>query len=56
MTLDLDEAARRKIAHRSALGRLTSVEDVANAVDYLASDQARGVTGSLMVIDAGATA
>jgi 3-oxoacyl-[acyl-carrier protein] reductase len=56
MTLDLDEAARRKIAHRSALGRLTSVEDVANTVDYLVSDQAQGVTGSCMVVDAGATA
>lgn len=56
MTLDLDEAARRKIAHRAALGRLTSVTDVANAVDYLVSDQAEGITGSLMVVDAGATA
>jgi 3-oxoacyl-[acyl-carrier protein] reductase len=56
MTLDLDEAARRKIAHRSALGRLTAVEDIANAVDYLVSDQAKGITGSLMIVDAGTTA
>lgn len=56
MTLDLDEAARRKIAHRSALGRLTNVEDIANIVDYLISDQAQGITGSCMVVDAGATA
>jgi 3-oxoacyl-[acyl-carrier protein] reductase len=56
MTLELDEAARRKIAHRSALGRLTAVEDIANAVDYLISDQAQGITGSTMVVDAGATA
>jgi len=56
MTLDLDEAARRKIAHRSALGRLTAVEDIANAVDYLIGDQAQGVTGSIMVVDAGSTA
>lgn len=56
MTLDLDEAARRKIAHRSALGRLTTVEDIANTVDYLVSDQAQGVTGTLIVVDAGATA
>ncbi len=56
MTLDMDEAARRKVAHRSALGRLTAVEDIANTVDYLASDQAQGITGSLMVVDAGSTA
>jgi len=56
MTLDLDEAARRKIAHRSALGRLATVEDIANIVDYLVSDQAQGITGSLMVVDAGTTA
>jgi 3-oxoacyl-[acyl-carrier protein] reductase len=56
MTLELDGAARRKIAHRSALGRLTAVEDIANAVDYLISDQAQGITGSTMVVDAGSTA
>ncbi len=56
MTLELDDAARRKIAHRSALGRLTAVEDIANAVDYLISDQAQGITGSTMVVDAGSTA
>lgn len=56
MTLDMDEAARRKIAHRSALGRLTAVEDIANIVDYLVSDQAKGITGSIMVVDAGTTA
>lgn len=56
MTLDLNETARRKIAHRSALGRLTAVEDVANTVDYLVSDQAQGITGSIMVVDAGASA
>jgi 3-oxoacyl-[acyl-carrier protein] reductase len=56
MTLDLDETARRKIASRSALRRPTMVEDVACMVDYLVSDHAQGVTGSTMVVDAGATA
>ncbi|MCB5946047.1 SDR family NAD(P)-dependent oxidoreductase [Acidocella sp. KAb 2-4] len=56
MTLDMDDASKRKIAHRSALGRLTTIDDVANTVDYLVSDQAHGITGSLMVVDAGATA
>jgi 3-oxoacyl-[acyl-carrier protein] reductase len=56
MTFELDEAARRKIAHRSALGRLTAIEDVANMVFYLVSDQAKNITGSSMVVDAGSTA
>jgi 3-oxoacyl-[acyl-carrier protein] reductase len=56
MTLELDEAARRKIAQRSALRRLTMVEDVAAMVDYLVSDTAQGITGSTMVVDAGTTA
>lgn len=56
MTFDLDDTSRRKIAHRSALGRLTAIEDIANTVDYLVSDQAKGITGSLMVVDAGTTA
>lgn len=56
MTYELDEAARHRIAKRSALGRLAAVEDIANMVDFLVSDQAQGITGSLMVVDAGATA
>ncbi|MBU6424790.1 MAG: SDR family oxidoreductase [Rhodospirillales bacterium] len=56
MTHELDETARHRIAKRSALGRLPAVEDVANMVDFLVSDQAQGITGSLMVVDAGATA
>ena len=56
LTATLNGAAREKIARRSALGRLPEVEDVAGAVDYLLSDQARNVTGSVMVIDAGSIA
>lgn len=56
MTFELDDIARQKITRRNALRRLTNIEDVANMVDYLASDQAEGVTGSLMVVDAGTTA
>lgn len=56
MTKEMDEAARAKVANRSALKRLTSTDDIANMVDYLMSDQAQGITGSAMVVDAGATA
>lgn len=56
MTGEMDAAARSKVANRAALKRLTSISDVANMVDYLMSDHAGGITGSSMVVDAGATA
>jgi 3-oxoacyl-[acyl-carrier protein] reductase len=56
MTHSLDEDQRGKIARRSALGRLAEIGDVAHAVDYLLSDKARNVTGTVMTVDAGNTA
>lgn len=56
MTGEMDGRARTKVANRAALKRLTSTADVANIVDYLMSDQAQGITGSALVVDAGATA
>jgi 3-oxoacyl-[acyl-carrier protein] reductase len=47
---------REKIARRSALQRMASVNDVAEAVSYLMSDAARNVTGTVLTVDAGATA
>jgi len=56
MTTEMDAASRAKIAGRAALRRLAAPEDVANAVAYLLRDDARNVTGSVMTVDAGATA
>ena len=56
MTSALDDAQRAKIARRSALGRLASVEDVAAAAAFLMSDAAAGITGTVMTVDAGNTA
>ena len=56
MTTGLDAADRAKIARRSALGRAPEIADVAAAVDYLFSDKARNVTGTVLTIDAGNTA
>jgi len=56
LTKDLTEADRGRIARRSALQRLAEPQDVAEAVRYLVSDQARNVTGTTMTIDAGGTA
>ena len=56
MTHDLNPAERAKITRRSALHRMPVIADVANMVDYLVSDNARNVTGTVMTIDAGNTA
>jgi 3-oxoacyl-[acyl-carrier protein] reductase len=56
MTHGLVGEQRQTIVRRSALRRLAEVEDVANAVEYLLGDTARNVTGTVLTIDAGATA
>lgn len=56
MTRTLDDAQRKRVARRSALGRLPDVADVADAVEYLFSEKARNITGTVMTIDAGNTA
>jgi 3-oxoacyl-[acyl-carrier protein] reductase len=56
MTGGMDDAHRATIARRSALKRLPDVADVVHAVDYLMSDKARNVTGTVLTVDAGNTA
>jgi 3-oxoacyl-[acyl-carrier protein] reductase len=56
MTHDLHDDARARIARRSALRRMASADDVAGAVDYLMSDRAANVTGTVLTVDAGGTA
>jgi 3-oxoacyl-[acyl-carrier protein] reductase len=56
MTAELDYADRARIAARAALRRLAAPEDVANAVSYLLDEKARNVTGTVLTVDAGATA
>jgi 3-oxoacyl-[acyl-carrier protein] reductase len=52
----LDAGHLEKIARRSALGRLASVEDVANAVEFLLGDASKSITGTVVTVDAGNTA
>ncbi len=56
LTHGLNPAQRAQIARRSALHRMPEVADIADAVDFLFSEKARNVTGTVMTIDAGNTA
>ena len=46
---------KERIARRTPLGRLATVEDIANAVLFLASDQASCITGQVVAVDGGIT-
>lgn len=56
MTARLEDDDRARIAARAALRRLAEPADVANAVSYLLADDARNITGTVLTVDAGATA
>ena len=56
MTRTLTPEHRDQIVRRSALKRLVEVEDVANAVEFLLSDRAKNITGTVVTVDAGNTA
>lgn len=56
MTASLGAEDRARIAGRAALRRLAAPEDVANAVSFLLDEKARNVTGTVLTVDAGATA
>ena len=53
LTADLPDAARKFVLDSTPLGYIGSVEDVAAAAVYLASDEARYVTGQVLGVDGG---
>ena len=53
MTHGIDEHQREKIGRRSALKRMPEIADVGNIVDYLFSEKARNITGTVLTVDAG---
>lgn len=51
----IDEAGWESRANKSLLGRLPTADDIANAAVFLASDEARCITGITLKIDSGMT-
>jgi 3-oxoacyl-[acyl-carrier protein] reductase len=56
MTHGLTAEKRDQIIRRSALRRLSDIEDIANAVEFLLGDKAKNITGTVLTVDAGNTA
>jgi 3-oxoacyl-[acyl-carrier protein] reductase len=56
LTQSLGEEQRAQVARRSALGRLPEVGDIAQAVEFLLGDGGNNITGTVLTVDAGATA
>lgn len=55
MTADLSDDIRQTVCDEVALGTLGSPDDIAAAVAYLCSDEARYVTGQTLAVDGGMT-
>jgi len=55
MVKDMADEQKARIARRTPLGRLARVEEVANAVFFLSSEQASFITGQTLVVDGGIT-
>jgi 3-oxoacyl-[acyl-carrier protein] reductase len=53
MTAKLSEKQRQDLMSRIPLGYLGTPQDVAEAVSFLASDEARYITGQVIIIDGG---
>ena len=56
MTEEMDADDRERVRRCSPLGHLAEIDDVANAVEFLVSDKARNITGTVLTVDAGSTA
>jgi 3-oxoacyl-[acyl-carrier protein] reductase len=53
LTQDLPEALQAQITERTPLGRFGTPEEIADAVAYLASDEAAFITGQVLAVDGG---
>ncbi len=55
MVAHMPDEQKQRIARRTPLGRLARIDDVANAIHFLTSEQASFITGQILVIDGGIT-
>jgi len=55
LVANLKRPLKEKIAHRTPLGRVSRVEEVADAVLFMASPRASFITGHTLVVDGGIT-
>ena len=53
LTKDLPEALQTELIARTPLGRFGTVEEIADAVAFLVSDEARYITGQVLAVDGG---
>jgi len=53
LTQDLPDALKAQINERTPLGRFGTPEEIANAVAFLASDEAAYITGQVLAVDGG---
>ncbi len=53
LTQELPDALKEEITARTPLGRFGTTEEVANAVAFLASDEAGYITGQVLAVDGG---
>ncbi len=53
LTKDLPENLQAEITSRTPLGRFGTVEEIADAVAFLVSDEARFITGQVLAVDGG---
>jgi 3-oxoacyl-[acyl-carrier protein] reductase len=53
LTRDLPEALQAEITSRTPLGRFGTTEEIADAVAFLASDEAGYITGQVLAVDGG---
>jgi 3-oxoacyl-[acyl-carrier protein] reductase len=53
LTQDLPDALKQEITNRTPLGRFGTTEEIANAVAFLASDEAAYITGQVLAVDGG---
>jgi 3-oxoacyl-[acyl-carrier protein] reductase len=53
LTQDLPDELKQEITSRTPLGRFGTTEEIANAVAFLASDEAGYITGQVLAVDGG---